>query len=96
MKPISTDICTLTRRDADMIQLAVARTLEEMGAIKKTIGRSEIVQNYSRAIFDEARMDNNINWRKDGNYTSPVYCLRREFEAFLMKKQITIKLPKLN
>lgn len=65
------------------------RGREEAGLLKPTVTLAQIKKQYDRQIATEARMSIKIAWKPlgKGGRTSGVYCLRADFDKFLITRE---------
>lgn len=65
------------------------RGREEAGLLKPTVTLAQIKDQYGKPIAYEARMNSKIEWKPigKGGRTSGVYCLRADFDKFLITRE---------
>lgn len=74
-------------------ETTVRLTLRELGLEKLTYKQSQVVSTYGYKTYK--RSLNYVRWKKDGEgKTSPVTCMRSEFDDFLRKFDIELKIIK--
>jgi hypothetical protein len=75
---------------ADVSRETVILTLQQLGLLKTILTQSEVIKLYGRSAYEKSLMY--VQWQKKGeSKSSQVICQRNEFNEYLIKFDVELK-----